>query len=1630
MGKFRDRINTIFKRKKTHSDISGISLAGPYQQTNSNDTENSLSYQSYHKRVYDKTRHHLAEKPHAYLQNKSKTYNRWHSWEYRKINHRHVHGAVAAAWVLLVGFLITTNIPSISALSTWTQTDWSGGVGTSTANQYSAASNIDTSSSGQLQLAETSNSFSNPDFNTNLDDWGGSSITRNTDTKYSGAGSAQIAAGVVSTQTHYNKSTVDGQSTAYRLEYGDINGDGFDDLLQANHSAESFSTYLSNGDGTFASEQITTTTGRDTHQVLPADVENDGDIDLIVVYAIGYQGFTVYLNNGSGSFDSGTDYAISAPQNYCFGHVAHFDNDAYIDVVFQCRYRTYLNLATNDGDGTFTNTTTGTITSTSAYVYNEIAASDVNGDGLNDVAYAYGQNQTCLAFRYVLNNGAGFGSEQTVDPGDCVGSNEGANGVAGGDINNDGYDDIVSIRYRGNTFSPSSENTVATVFYGSDSGISSDKDDIVINGNSQLYRNKTGVADVNNDGALDIIASKAYSLQEIDVIINNGDDTFETPQTYSLYDDTNYTAYGFALGDMNGDDKIDIAANKNGITSGTIQTLLNRTGGDALVQPKNLGSSESYNLEGYVYTDGSEVTSSDGQLFANGQDLSTTFTATGTPGWYQVTAPVIAVDGWAGYGFQAKQGKTVYMDDIKLYKYEDSGTLTSAIYDLSFGGDWDTLTFTTDNVSNTTVKVRTSNDSGMSGAPAFAGCPAITSGTDLTGQTCVTDNERYVQYEVTLATDDGDTPVFEDISLQYDPFDNTPPTTNASSISMKRAAGGDTIASNGWSNGATPYFEWTAGADDGGGSGIKGYCLYIGQDNTGDPVSTKGNFGTSPLDTEGACQFAVSGTNIDTATANYIGTALTTSNSPYYLNVKAIDNANNVFASSVAQFQFRFDNTAPSNPSFVTAPSQFVASKEVTLTWPTSGGDAASDANSGLAGLQYRIGSTTWYGDSHSGDQDITDLLTNDGTYTTTNPPDYDNINEGNNIVYFRTWDTAGNVSSVYTTTVIKLNTSSPSSPQNVTATPTTNTTNSFAFSWAAPITYQGSASNITYCYTINTLPTENTCTFTDSGVTSLAASAYASQPGENTIYVVARDEANNINYATAASATFTANTSAPGIPLDLDIADVSTKATSTWRLALSWNAPTNVGAGVSSYRIYRSTDNVNFSQVASTSGTSYVDGGLSQQTYYYKLKACDSANNCGADSSIVNDLPTGRFTSPANLTAEPSVSSVSTKRALVKWSTDRNSDSTVSIGTSAGNYQPFQIASNTQTTDHQIELNNLTPGTTYYAKASWTDEDGNTGNSSEFVFKTEPAPSTQEVEIRRTTLSSAQIRFTSVSAAKVVVQYGLSDSFGGVKEISTSLEKSTYDVELVGLNDGAKYFFRLNTFDADGNEYVGSTVLTFTTPARPAISNLRFQPVENEPTSTQQVTWTTNVPTSSLVRYSATNVPGKEISVSELVTEHEVIIRGLLDDTEYSFIAESRDKDGNLAVSDTQVLRTALDTRPPKISEVTTETTIRGTGAEARGQIIVSWRTDEPATSQVAYAEGSSPTDFNNRTSEDTAFATEHIVIVSDLPTSTVYSVRPVSKDNASNESEGESQSAIIGRASDDVITIVLNTLKRVFGF
>ncbi|MDQ5981612.1 MAG: hypothetical protein QG570_362, partial [Patescibacteria group bacterium] len=716
--------------------------------------------------------------------------------------------------------------------------------------------------------------------------------------------------------------------------------------------------------------------------------------------------------------------------------------------------------------------------------------------------------------------------------------------------------------------------------------------------------------------------------------------------------------------------------------------------------------------------------------------------------------------------------------------------------------------------------------------------------------------------------------------------DITAPTTPNTLTSLS-SVGGSTITSDNWYSHTAPNFSF-AGSTDTGGSGISGYYVYFGLDNTADPV-TAGGF---------------------QASSTYTPSGLVSGNT-YYLRVKVVDNAQNVSGyPNWDPYIYKFDNVNPTNPTSISvSPSGYAATNNFTFSWP-----AGSDGGSNLSGYQYKTGASSGPLSEWSATITDTSIVIADAAY------------QGDtNVFYLRTIDNTGNVAATPVQTNYYFAGEGPTAPKFLTASPSENTANSFAFSWQIPDSYSGDSDDLTYCYTVNTLPSLASCNYTSAGATSLSASSFATQVGTNTFYVVAKNPAlsgGTINYGAYESVTFTANTSAPGIPLNIDISDISIKSTSTWRLTVSWNTPEDVGSGVSDYQIYRSTDGSSFSYLATTSGSAYVDTGLIQQAYYYQVKACDSVDNCGAATEEVTLIPTGKFTEAAALSSDPVISNITTRKATITWGTDRTSDSKIQYGTSSDNYFDEEPSNSDQVTDHTISLSNLSPGTTYYSIAKWTDEDGNTGQSEDFTFKTLPAPIIKEAVAANIGINSVVLKFTVSGASKVKIYFGETTAFGGVQEVATGTSESTYTVILDELKDGVKYFFKVNPLDTEDYEY-DNQVNSFETLPRPRISNVRVQQVKGTAQPTMLVSWDTNTETSSIVTYypkGNTSESRDEVNTSLISGTHKLLVKGLKTQTEYQLVAKGRDLAGNEASSDPQTFTTSTDTRPPSISDLKIE--------------------------------------------------------------------------------------------------------------
>jgi len=849
----------------------------------------------------------------------------------------------------------------------------------------------------------------------------------------------------------------------------------------------------------------------------------------------------------------------------------------------------------------------------------------------------------------------------------------------------------------------------------------------------------------------------------------------------------------------------------------------------------------------------------------------------------------------------------------------------------------------------------------------------------------------------------------DDLTLTWISDDTQPPTNPTSYQIWDSPQKIKQLTEDNWYNFKNPYFKWSGATDDS--SGVRGYYVYFGTDDTAEPL-TAGKFQTQ---------------------ANYTVSSLLETGETYYLRLRTQDNDFNN-SEAITAFAYKYDGIAPKNPAYIHAPSEFLGTKKITIFWPTSGAGVASDEDSRLLGYQYKINNCPWYGPNHSDPNGLLDYFPAEvGSYETQKDYDFECLEEGTNTIYLRTIDNAGNISLGTIQAVVKINTQAPSEPINLTVSPSYSKINKFSFSWEEPKIKPGGVGIKEYRYSINSLPSETNYSVATQAY--LPPDSYATVRGKNVFYVVAVSESGKVNYDNYAQIIFECDSPAPGIPRNIEIFDNSIRETKNYKVGLTWDPPLYLGTGFSGYKIYRSEnpqanciqDISLFKEIATTSGTAYVDSNLESKTYYYCLKAYDNTNQMSPPSTTVSLKPTGRWKTPPNLIEEPQ-SFVRTKSAIITWLTDRKSNSFVQYRKPHQEYKE-EVGSSEYVVYHSINLVNLDPGTTYFYRVIWTDEDGNRGVSDEYSFTTNPPPIVSQVNISDVSLFSAYISFTTKNAVQANIYYGKTTMYGGAMKILTSPEQSSYTLRFSGLEDDSVYHYMIELIDEEGNKYPFEDHLFKTLP-KPRIFDVRIEQILDRPSPTLKITFKSNTDISTIVTYFPEKNPSlrREGAKLDLEKDHQIEITGLKDNTIYILQAQGFDKVGNMAVSDLQRFTTAEDTRPPKISDFFVNTKVEGQGREAQAQIIVSWKTDEPATSQVAWSSEISDI-YTNYTREDPTLTYEHLVVISGLKPGSIYHLAAVSYDNARNQSFSEDWVILTPKATQSILDLTIESLRNIFG-
>jgi photosystem II stability/assembly factor-like uncharacterized protein len=511
-----------------------------------------------------------------------------------------------------------------------------------------------------------------------------------------------------------------------------------------------------------------------------------------------------------------------------------------------------------------------------------------------------------------------------------------------------------------------------------------------------------------------------------------------------------------------------------------------------------------------------------------------------------------------------------------------------------------------------------------------------------------------------------------------------------------------------------------------------------------------------------------------------------------------------------------------------------------------------------------------------------------------------------------------------------------------------------------------------------------------------------------------------------------------PNPPQELRVADASKRDKEVWLLALTWDAPVANESEIDYYKIERSDDGGPWTAVGTTADETrraYAEIVPSPSvTYFYRVRAVDHDDigglyNDESDvSNVVSLMPTGKYPTPPTLLGNPSASAGATT-ATITWSTDRVSSSGVKYGVDTS-YGSVTGATDTNVTSHTVTLRGLAPGTTYHYKLQSLDQERTYGDDvyypSDYTFTTSQTAEISGLKVTDIRADSVLLSWQTTSDMTSTIHYGETKQYGRTVESGGGLSHSSF---LTSLQDGTTYHLKIVGNDSTGN-LIQSDDYSFETLALPKLTNVKFDQIKDKPSSTVKVTWDSNVPASSIVEY--TDGTGKKEAMSDyqLLTKHEITLSGLQDRTEYIVTVKGRDGLGNEATSETHKITTDLDTRPPEISEITTEKSIEGYGAGAKAQLIVSWTTDEPSTSQVEYEEAGSGKKLSLSTYEDSSLSTSHAVVMSNLKPSTSYYFRIVTKDKAKNETKSEINSVLTGQARLSIFDVIVKSFGASLGW
>jgi hypothetical protein len=465
--------------------------------------------------------------------------------------------------------------------------------------------------------------------------------------------------------------------------------------------------------------------------------------------------------------------------------------------------------------------------------------------------------------------------------------------------------------------------------------------------------------------------------------------------------------------------------------------------------------------------------------------------------------------------------------------------------------------------------------------------------------------------------------------------------------------------------------------------------------------------------------------------------------------------------------------------------------------------------------------------------------------------------------------------------------------------------------------------------------------------------------------------------------------------------------------------------------------------------------------------------------------------TEPPDIT-NVQVINVSDSSVTITWETDEDADSTVNYGLQE-DYGIIRVPV-ADKTQHEVVLDTLEPGRTYYFRVVSSDADGNQGISANYKVITEGSvqagteqQSETENENSETTQSQTQIQHTTKEIVDQIQQIKSSETLQEIlNETIKAIQGVTEDLTIIGpptvIPETTSALIRWTTnresnsevFFSPASEFVEgqyrySQVSTednttehevriiglepyteyhfqvkskdkyglsgssrdYTFKTKASLPDIKNIRIVKVEEDSATLAWDTTVPAKALIDYQDMSTGAQNtIGRPTFSVTHQLRIADLTLGTRYVAFVNAENAGGDRVRSQPITFITVKDNSAPIISNVTNESTLFP-GGESRIQTIIEWVTDEPAHCILTYREGiSGGIEPVVIDSEENDYTMQHVEVVIDFAPATVYQFWLDCGDESGNTVTSENFVLFTPMQEKNIIDIIIENFESTFGW